>query len=846
MSQTDTCLQRKGRTKTASATVYLMEELGDARVRCDQLMRYIADAVQLIEQSEHRDHFFEVAGHLIQSVPGTAFKLQKALQAVALAADRIDYEEIKQELRPEKVEQLENVLKDVRVRQVQRRSEPPMNPKQAADALKEIAQITRETGSLPFERVLHLASQLEEGTKTASGSAGEPADLLDRLASALENPPDPEKDASRVRLAAVIRRLASDEALKIVAGTKTDDEQMAELDQEKGDKTAGIVDEVLAAKFEYLKNLAIVAYRSANGKRWKMSLVNLAQLVNSLSPMLEMFGSSKDVEPKVTAIYRAVRQTGMTAQRVMKEQEAQALAPQPAMGMVAFTEPSIQDDAGPDEVLISKFEYLRGLSILAFRNANGGRWKMALMAIAEMVEQIGAILTLFGTTDVEARIVALYREVRTTALSAQRVMQQQETHPTVSPELMAVNAADAVPLPVVEEAIEPGEPVLGRDNVLLGLDRILVSARKAGPTFESGNTKKMFFHLLGVIDGLGQVGRSFDLPEVGYLVRVYRQFARRSSGRPMMNFSAAEADKDSKFEEGKPADPTKDMSPEDAKKWKAMNDEHKDNFKSAVEGDKDSKFEEGKPADPTENLSPEDAKKWKEMHEKHKDNFKAAVEGDKDSRFEEGKPADPTENLSPEDAKKWKEMHEKHKDNFKAADWKVGAGEGQPPFPARDVTASDIRFEPDDKGLAWAYADAWPKSTLFSANLRFDINQEILAHLPNAANPRNQKATKDAWENVCQDVRNLHFRDRKWRSPADMKILVDIVPSYNEFNAKKVVAWLSKFQGIRVQAAREYSVCLYITGHEDVLREMQAAAPTGVKADESDIRSNGELRLWWD
>ena len=37
-----------------------------------------------------------------------------------------------------------------------------------------------------------------------------------------------------------------------------------------------------------------------------------------------------------------------------------------------------------------------------------------------------------------------------------------------------------------------------------------------------------------------------------------------------------DAFKESKFEKGKPADPTKDMSEEDAAKWKQMNEEHKD------------------------------------------------------------------------------------------------------------------------------------------------------------------------------------------------------------------------------------------------------------------------------
>lgn len=40
-------------------------------------------------------------------------------------------------------------------------------------------------------------------------------------------------------------------------------------------------------------------------------------------------------------------------------------------------------------------------------------------------------------------------------------------------------------------------------------------------------------------------------------------------------------EKAGKFEKGKPADPTKDMSSEDAAEWEKQNDEHKDNFKSA-------------------------------------------------------------------------------------------------------------------------------------------------------------------------------------------------------------------------------------------------------------------------
>ena len=43
---------------------------------------------------------------------------------------------------------------------------------------------------------------------------------------------------------------------------------------------------------------------------------------------------------------------------------------------------------------------------------------------------------------------------------------------------------------------------------------------------------------------------------------------------------------------------------------------------------KDSKYEKGKPADPTENMSPADAEEWDQNTEEHKDDFKAADMGE--------------------------------------------------------------------------------------------------------------------------------------------------------------------------------------------------------------------------
>lgn len=50
---------------------------------------------------------------------------------------------------------------------------------------------------------------------------------------------------------------------------------------------------------------------------------------------------------------------------------------------------------------------------------------------------------------------------------------------------------------------------------------------------------------------------------------------------PLIKSAEQEAPMVGKFEKGKPADPTSQMSPEDAKKWQEMNDEHGDKFKTA-------------------------------------------------------------------------------------------------------------------------------------------------------------------------------------------------------------------------------------------------------------------------
>lgn len=134
--------------KQGGITVYLMEELTDARMRCDQLKRMIDQAMRIVSQSSERDHIHEVAGDLLQAIPETLFKMDKALDATALAASRLDYEELKQSLKPEKAEELERVLKDVRIRHIDRRSQPQGAPTQGKQAMFKAASTNVTASSL--------------------------------------------------------------------------------------------------------------------------------------------------------------------------------------------------------------------------------------------------------------------------------------------------------------------------------------------------------------------------------------------------------------------------------------------------------------------------------------------------------------------------------------------------------------------------------------------------------------------------------------------------------------------------------------------------------------------------
>lgn len=157
-------------------------------MRCDQLKKFVDRAVRHISDSPQKDTFYEVAGDLIYGIPDALFRLDKALDATALAAARLDYEELKQSLKPEKVELLEEVLKGVRVRHLDRRA--PSTIKPSPEGLAFPQEKTAMFKAASKNRVAEALYRIASGVEAARLSPVDATMRLHRVLMALAQTPD--------------------------------------------------------------------------------------------------------------------------------------------------------------------------------------------------------------------------------------------------------------------------------------------------------------------------------------------------------------------------------------------------------------------------------------------------------------------------------------------------------------------------------------------------------------------------------------------------------------------------------------------------------------------------------
>lgn len=494
----DHCTKRPTKSvvkkRASGISVYLNEEIGDARLRALELKKHLDAAVSLIEKSDQRDHFFEVAGHLIHEIPQSMMKLEKALNSAAMAIARWDYEELKDEIRPEKVELLESALEDTRVRRVQRKedkeaSESPMKVSDVVARLNRLASKVEASGQVDTQELSNLIAYLETGSRRKSASTNELGKVFRSMSASLKGKGSKDRPTP-LAMAAGLRRVLADtmeikapkpRAVKTASGTEIN------------------VHEVMAGLKQAAEN-----YFDCRGYNKNLQLA-LQDAVNGHAATLgPLAGYPAALVRKASVLKESMEQLDayMSGAATACQSFAQDLAdPGSAHNKLAIDMgmPGMEPDMEAPFNAPAIFESIKNHSIVAWRKSNAGQFKIALQELGWSVSEMSRLLNGMNMT----------------------------------------------------MAAEKGEV----------FSRLLLRA------------KNQLTH--DMVDEL----------------------------------------KMARFEQGKPADPTKEMSEEDAEQWDKKNDEHKDNFKAA-------KFEEGQDADPTDDMSEEDQDEWKANTEKFKDKFK--------------------------------------------------------------------------------------------------------------------------------------------------------------------------------------------------------------------------------
>lgn len=210
-------------------------------MRCDQLKKFVDRAVRHISDSPQKDHFYEVAGDLIYGIPDALFRLDKALDATALAAARLDYEELKQSLKPEKVELLEEVLKGVRVRHLDRRAPSAIKP--SPEGLAFPQEKTAMFKAASKNRVAEALYRIAAGVEAASLSPVDASLRLHRVLMALAQTPS--------RAVQAMGPIQADSREKVMEGFKganpdLTDEQLEEI-ADQWEKNKDVVKDKQAA-----------------------------------------------------------------------------------------------------------------------------------------------------------------------------------------------------------------------------------------------------------------------------------------------------------------------------------------------------------------------------------------------------------------------------------------------------------------------------------------------------------------------------------------------------------------------------------------------------------------------
>lgn len=495
------------KTAAQGVTIYLMEELTDARLRCEQLKRYIQDAVQLVEKSPQRDHIFEVAGHLLHGIPEALFKLDKALGATALAATKLDYDEIKQTLKPEKVEELERALEDSRIRYVTRRSgDTPMQPNETAKALRDVAAGLAESGRFPVKDVASIVAMLRE------------------------------QEVPNLRLASIPTRLDPNMIL-------------------------AVADAITDGTLRNRERLAVVLETALQQALGGQQMQALLQSAGSREEVMDGF---KKENPALTdAQLKEIADQWEANKDVVKNKTARKGDGDPIWDVRGGVQIAL-DDAYKFEKIDKSNWPPRVLKLLqqAFKLLN-----QANDAFIQAAKEMDGSPAKFANEEVLAGAGEEFQKV----------------NPAITDEQVAIiNDMHEKHKDVVKNK-HAGDILSDFSTALIDLSTSMKAASEDIET-KAAHVWKIWRQVEGPQGGGVKNEMKRLAPSVLDIVSDLRKQVKVISGLHTMawrHVTAAESDHESKFEKGKPADPTENMTDEQKAEWERQNKEHREDFKAA-------------------------------------------------------------------------------------------------------------------------------------------------------------------------------------------------------------------------------------------------------------------------
>jgi hypothetical protein len=104
-----------------------------------------------------------------------------------------------------------------------------------------------------------------------------------------------------------------------------------------------------------------------------------------------------------------------------------------------------------------------------------------------------------------------------------------------------------------------------------------------------------------------------------------------------------------------------------------------------------------------------------------------------------------------------------------------------------------------------------------------------------------------------ESTRNLNFRASGWVTPeVAIQIMKVACPGYNEFTPD-TLRYFEDFEGVKIQLAREGSVCIYVRGmpiHQGSCTHMRKALGADecnwISEQDDNFADSNVIRVWWD